>query len=119
MCRSGIRRGVVFLATAAVVISQPLLAPAAALAPATATGSDAQVSTSLPPNKGPVGWQAYRQLDRLPELTTGVQTEQFSSVDPGVGNGDYNNNLAHVSDGCLLAEHQGPGEIDSMWSTRE
>src|ERR1035437_8973468 len=101
MCRPGIRRGVVFLASAAVVISQPLLAPAAALAPATATGSDAQVGTSLRPNKGPVGWQAYRQLDRLPELTTGVQTEQVSPVDPGGGKRQHHNNPAPVRDGQL------------------
>src|SRR5690349_3344556 len=31
------------------------------------------------PDEGPVGWDTYRRLDRLPELTTGVGTSQFSS----------------------------------------
>src|ERR1035437_1477414 len=119
MCRSGVRRVLVLLATAAVLISQPLLAPAAALAPATAAARDAQASTRLPPDKGPVGWDVYRRLDRLPELTTGVQTEQFSSFARSGDNGDFGNTLASASDGYLLAAHQGPGEIDSVWFTRD
>src|ERR1700754_303468 len=41
------------------------------------------------PDKGPVGWDTYRRLDRLPELTTGVRTNQFSSSDRTGGNADW------------------------------
>ena len=100
-----------FLALATALLGQPFLVPAhAAAAPVTNAASSA---------KGPVGWDAYRHLDRLPGLTTGVQTEQFSSFDRGGANGDFGSPLAHAADGYVLAEHQGPGEIDSIWSTRD
>jgi len=85
-------------------------------APAHAAPSAA---SSDQPGKGPVGWDIYRHLDRLPQLSTGVQTEQFSSFDRGGLNGDYANPLARAADGYVLAEHQGPGEIDSIWFTRD
>jgi len=100
-----------FLALATALLGQPFLVPAHAAA--------APVSNAASSAKGPVGWDAYRHLDRLPGLTTGVQTEQFSSFDRGGANGDFGSPLAHAADGYVLAEHQGPGEINSIWSTRD
>src|SRR5262245_51953437 len=37
---------------------------------------------------GPVGWDLYRHPERLPELSTGVKTRQFSSFDRTGGNDD-------------------------------
>jgi hypothetical protein len=69
---------------------------------------------------GPVGWEAYRQLDRLPFLTPGSRTRQVSSRDPTGANDDgYSGKyscLRHVPEGCLLASHDGPGELDQIWS---
>jgi D-arabinan exo alpha-(1,3)/(1,5)-arabinofuranosidase (non-reducing end) len=71
--------------------------------------------------KGPVGWDIYRQLDRLPELTTTVQTKQFSSFDRLGGNDDGSGgtwSCLRRFDGCVIAETQGAGEVESMWFTR-
>jgi Protein of unknown function (DUF2961) len=68
-------------------------------------------------SKGTVGWDSYRQLDQLPYLSTGVTTWQQSSFDRTGGNGDHNHVLTTAGDGTVLAEHQGPGEVDSIWTT--
>ncbi|GAA3046564.1 hypothetical protein GCM10010464_08510 [Pseudonocardia yunnanensis] len=93
------------------------------------------------PDKGPVGWDTYRRLDRLPELTTGVRTSQFSSSDRTGGNTDWWSNpnqclrlngtgaeparfdstasprLRTRATQCVVAEHSGPGEVDAIWFT--
>jgi D-arabinan exo alpha-(1,3)/(1,5)-arabinofuranosidase (non-reducing end) len=72
--------------------------------------------------KGPVGWDTYRRLDRLAELPIGVGTRQFSSFDRAGGNNDGSGDfscLRTMPSQCLLAEHDGPGEIASMWFTRD
>ncbi|MEV0404064.1 glycoside hydrolase family 172 protein [Actinoallomurus sp. NPDC050550] len=73
--------------------------------------------------KGPVGWDVYRHLDRLPELTSGVRTQQFSSFDRTGGNDDGFDGryscLRTAADGCVIAEHSGPGEVDAIWFTRD
>jgi hypothetical protein len=73
--------------------------------------------------KGPVGWNTYRHPERLPQLTTGVQTRQFSSFDRTGGNDDGFGGayscLRTVTDGCVIAEHAGPGEVDAIWFTRD
>ena len=73
--------------------------------------------------KGPVGWDVYRQLDRLAEIPTGVDTHQFSSFDRGGGNDDgfvgTYSCLRTGADGCVIAEHDGAGEIESIWFTRD
>lgn len=73
--------------------------------------------------KGPVGWQTYRQLDRLPEMTTGVQTRQFSSYDRSGGNNDGFEGtyscLRTTRLGCVIAEASGAGEVQSIWFTRD
>ncbi|MGI8751194.1 MAG: DUF2961 domain-containing protein [Acidimicrobiales bacterium] len=72
-------------------------------------------------NKGPVGWDAYRRLDRMAEIPTGVETRSFSSFDRTGGNGDSlgagASCLSTAPAGCLLASHDGPGEVDSIWFT--
>ncbi len=111
MRRSSPRCIGVFLALAIAIVGQPLL---------TSGRVDAAPAVPASPStKGPVGWDTYRHLDRVPELTTGVQAHEFSSFDRGGVNGDFGNTLTHAADGYVLAEHQGPGEIDSIWSTRD
>lgn len=73
--------------------------------------------------KGPVGWEVYRQLNRLPEMTPGVKTLQFSSYDRTGGNNDGFEGtyscIRQTSAGCVIAETTGPGEIQSIWFTRD
>lgn len=86
-----------------------------------AAHAQSEVSTA----KGPIGWEVYRQLERLPELTRGVRTRQFSSFDRTGGNqhdgftGKFSC-LRQTQDGrCVIAEATGPGEIQSIWFTRD
>ncbi|MGI8680036.1 MAG: DUF2961 domain-containing protein [Jatrophihabitans sp.] len=68
--------------------------------------------------KGPIGWDTYRSLDRLPTLTHGVRTDQFASTDPTGGNNDFRHCLSVRPDGgCTLAQRNDAGEIDSIWAT--
>ncbi|MDQ2847379.1 MAG: hypothetical protein M3Y77_13770, partial [Actinomycetota bacterium] len=52
-------------------------------APATprpaSTPADPAKHQSRPGPKGPIGWDTYRHLDQVDAITTGVQTQQFSS----------------------------------------
>jgi hypothetical protein len=93
---------------------------AAALAPA---GPAHAATHGAPPcDKGPVGWDTYRHLERLPGLSCGVQTRQFSSFDRTGGNDDGfagTYSCLRQDDGCVIAEKRGPGEIDSIWFTRD
>ncbi|HEY9303397.1 MAG TPA: glycoside hydrolase family 172 protein, partial [Mycobacterium sp.] len=74
-----------------------------------------------------VGWDTYRHLDRLPYLSADTQALQLSSFDRSGGNFDIstgNKNgtggcLASGGAGCVVAEDRGPGEIDSIWFTRD
>jgi hypothetical protein len=70
------------------------------------------VPHSRPDPKGPIGWDTYRRLDRVDELTTGVQTRQFSSFDRAGGNDDGFGGtyscLRTVAEGCVIAERAGP-----------
>lgn len=108
----GLRRALTILAASALLVGQPLLTSI----PANAADAPALASPDVSA-KGPVGWDSYRQLDRLPALTTGVQSVQFSSADRGGANGDFNNTLSQAPDGFVLAEHAGPGELSSIWFT--
>jgi hypothetical protein len=90
---------------------------AAPTAPAEPAAQDALTG------KGPVGWQTYRDLTAAAQLRPGAQVRQFSSFDRTGGNDDGFANtyscLRHTGDGCVIAERQGAGEIDSMWFTRD
>lgn len=73
--------------------------------------------------KGPTGWDTYRNLDGLAQLRGSEQSRQFSSFDRTGGNNDGFQGtyscLRTTDQGCVIAEHSGPGEISSIWSTRE
>lgn len=107
--------------TAAVLAVIGLAAGAARPAPAAGSASTAgSASPAVPDNtgKGPVGWGTYRDLGGLPTLPVGVETKQYSSFDRTGGNADFNHTLRQLPNGgYVLAEHNGPGEIDSIWST--
>jgi hypothetical protein len=69
-----------------------------------------------------VGWASYRQLNRLPELTSGVAVAQFASTDPTGQNRDYWDGPQHclsvvVIGQCVIAAQAGAGEIDGIWFT--
>jgi hypothetical protein len=72
-------------------------------------------------NRGPVGYELFRNIERVSELRTGVHTRQFSSFDRKGGNNDGNvfDCGKKTAEGhCILAEWLGAGEIDSFWSSR-
>lgn len=59
----------------------------------------------------------------MPELTPGAQTRQFSSFDRTGDNDDgfvgtYSCLRTEPDGDCVIAQHSGPGEIDSIWFTR-
>src|SRR3954454_1122435 len=91
-----------------------------ALAPVTASAAP-RVASAL--DKGPIGWQVYRDLGRMAELRPGAGMRQFSSYDRTGGNEDGFNGvyscLRTTTTGCVIAEHAGAGQIDSMWFTRD
>ncbi len=91
---------------------------AAAPAIAVAASGDAPGHSATMPAKGPVGWDIYRNLDALPHVPQGVTTQQTSSADPQGSNHDFDHTLGKTADGhYLLAKHDGPGEIDAIWTT--
>jgi hypothetical protein len=99
-------------ALAAILIATTALS----LQPAASAASTA--SSTVTATKGTVGWDTYRQLDQLPYLTDAVSTRQFSSFDRQQANTDHNNVLGTLPDGSkLLAAHDGPGEVDTIWMT--
>lgn len=73
--------------------------------------------------KGPVGWDTFRSLDGLSRLRSGEQSRQFSSFARDGSNDDGFNGtyscLRTTDRGCVIAERSGPGEISSMWFTRD
>ncbi|MER6951665.1 glycoside hydrolase family 172 protein [Nonomuraea sp. NPDC000554] len=84
---------------------------------------DPAVGPNIGTDKGPVGWDVYRHLERLPELPVGVQTKQFSSFDRAGDNedgfaGTYSC-LRTDAQGCVIAEHSGAGEVNAIWFTRD
>ncbi|WP_246222443.1 glycoside hydrolase family 172 protein [Phytoactinopolyspora limicola] len=116
-----VRRGT---AATAVALGTVLVAALTAVPGTSVTSAPPDVPGSpTPASKGPVGWDVYRQLDRLPELTTGVDTRQFSSFDRTGGNDDgffgtYSCLDIDNEGRCVIADHSGPGEVQSIWSTR-
>ncbi|MEJ7651083.1 MAG: DUF2961 domain-containing protein [Nakamurella sp.] len=115
---------------AAPVLAATSAAPRAAAAPSAAAPA-AGAATAAQPNaattstvasNGPVGWDIYRHLDRIDAVTSGSQTHQFSSFDRSGGNtedgfdGKYSC-LRTDAAGCVIAETQGAGEIESIWFT--
>ncbi|MEV0431302.1 DUF2961 domain-containing protein [Micromonospora sp. NPDC050495] len=105
---------------AAAVALLAVTAPAAVTASAAPAGAAPTLAAA--DDKGPVGWDAYRRLDRLPELAAGSRTRQFSSFgrdgsnDDGFG-GTYS--CLRQLGGCVIAEARGAGEVQSIWFTRD
>ena len=68
----------------------------------------------------PTGWDAYRRLDQLPLLRAGERAWLASSHDRRGGNADGGRYACRriAAGRCVLAEHSGPGEVDSIWTTR-
>lgn len=84
-----------------------LLAAAACAAPCSAQAAS------------PTGWDAYRRLDQLPLLRSGEQARLESSYDRRGANQDNRYACRRMQAGrCVIAEHTGPGEVDSIWTTR-
>ncbi|HEY4022942.1 MAG TPA: glycoside hydrolase family 172 protein [Pseudonocardiaceae bacterium] len=91
-------------------------------APAVAAPSHtAAITPNVSRSKGPVGWDVYRQLGDLPQLSSGVDTKQFSSFDRTGGNNDWwqgpNYCLRLINGQCVIAENSGAGEVDEIWFT--
>ncbi|CAL9660494.1 DUF2961 domain-containing protein [Streptomyces sp. enrichment culture] len=80
-------------------------------------------ATAAATDKGPVGWDAFRRLDRLPYLSPGTQTRQYSGFDRAGGNDDGFSGqyscLSQTAAGCVIAQDTGAGEISSIWFTRD
>jgi hypothetical protein len=87
----------------------------------TASAAPPKITSAL--DKGPIGWQVYRDLNQLPVMRPGAITRQFSSFDRAGGNNDGFEGtyscLRTTATGCVIAERTGPGQIDSMWFTRD
>jgi len=85
--------------------------------------ANAFADTKTSQHKGPVGWETYRHLDRLTQITPGAKTLQFSSYDRKGGNNDGFEGtyscIRETSAGCVIAEATGAGEIQSIWFTRD
>ncbi|TDD66265.1 DUF2961 domain-containing protein [Jiangella aurantiaca] len=104
-------------------LARLILITALVAAPAAAAPAAGAAPEPVGNPNGAVGWDVFRQLDRLPELHTGVGAEQFSSHDRAGGNDDgfvgTYSCLRQGEHGCVIAEHTGAGEIDSIWFTRD
>ncbi len=120
------RAGPALVASVALALVAAPGMPAMASPGATAGSPVSQLRTaeSSSPDKGPIGWDTYRQLDQLPRIRTGVQSHQFSSFDRAGGNWEDGFNgryscLKTDDRGCVIAEATGAGEIGSIWFTRD
>ncbi|PKW14388.1 glycoside hydrolase family 172 protein [Saccharopolyspora spinosa] len=108
--RLGAYLGIASLAAAAVVADAGFSSVRANAQPPTAS-------------RGPVGWDTYRNLGAMAQLRGDEQSFQFSSYDRTGGNNDgFHGTYSCIRisyRGCVIAEHDGAGEISSIWSTRE
>ncbi|GAA2812100.1 glycoside hydrolase family 172 protein [Saccharopolyspora taberi] len=76
-----------------------------------------------PGARGSVGWDTYRDVNGLTQLRGGEQSRQFSSfARDGSNNDGFQGTFSCLRTwerGCVIAEHAGPGEVSSIWFTRE
>ncbi|MGW3899276.1 DUF2961 domain-containing protein, partial [Micromonospora profundi] len=108
-------------AVAVLTAIPPATASAATLAVPAPSVVDAS-AFAVADDKGPTGWDTYRRLDRLPELAAGTRTHQFSSFGRDGSNDDGfvgTWSCLRQSGGCVIAEARGPGEVQSIWFTRD
>ncbi|MET8234885.1 DUF2961 domain-containing protein [Micromonospora sp. NPDC005298] len=106
-------------AVALLAVTPPATASAA---PPAAPAPTVVSASAVAADKGPTGWDAYRRLDRLPELAAGTRTHQFSSFGRDGSNDDGfvgTWSCLRQSGGCVIAEARGPGEVQSIWFTRD
>lgn len=104
-----------------------LLAAAALVADTGLGVSRAQAQQQPQPHResdiGPVGWDAYREMDAFAQSRGAEQSLQFSSFDRSGGNDDGFDGtyscLRNNERGCVIAERAGAGELSSLWFTRE
>jgi hypothetical protein len=94
------------------------------LAGTPATAPPASAAPQAAPRHGPVGWETFRNPERLAEIGTDSRTLQFSSFDRSGSNndgfgGNYSCLRTTPDNACVIAEQQGAGEIDSIWFTRD
>lgn len=87
-------------------------------------GASAGPGAAAVTGNGPVGWDLLRRLNDLPYLAgAGVQSRQFSSFGRDGTNDDgfvgTYSCLRTTAAGCVIAEDQGAGEINSIWFTRD
>ncbi|GIF86343.1 glycoside hydrolase family 172 protein [Catellatospora bangladeshensis] len=97
-------------------------APVSGAPPGVPARSAAAVVVAAAADRGPVGWDVYRRLDELPLLAAGTQTRQFSSFGRDGSNDDGFSgaySCLRQSGGCVIAEDRGPGEVQSIWFTRD
>ena len=117
------RRSIALLLGALLVLPLSQTASAAGTPYAVPTVAATSTGPVAANSNGPVGWDVYRHLDRLPELQTGVRTKQFSSFGrDGTNNDGFDGTyscLRTTAAGCVIAEAQGAGEIASIWFTRD
>ncbi|MFI1197804.1 DUF2961 domain-containing protein [Micromonospora sp. NPDC020750] len=109
-------------AAAALVMTVPTAAVAAPRAVTDAAAAVADPAVTVAADKGPTGWDTYRRLDRLPELSVGTRTRQFSSFARDGSNDDGfvgTYSCLRQASGCVLAEDRGAGEVQSIWFTRD
>ncbi|HEY0639064.1 MAG TPA: DUF2961 domain-containing protein [Pseudonocardiaceae bacterium] len=71
-----------------------------------------------------MGWESLRRLDDLPLLAPGgVRSRQFSSfARDGSNNDGFGGTFSCLrtsAAGCVIAEDQGAGELNSLWFTRD
>ena len=94
-------------------------------APVNAAGDGPEIdATEHRAAAGPTtGWQTFGSLDRLPYLNPSARTLQSSSYDRTGGNDDgFEGTYScrrQTQAGCVIAEDSGPGEIGSIWFTRD
>ena len=99
-----------------------MIPPAAAHAAEPAPAPRGAGALAVVDDKGPVGWDVYRRLDRLPELAAGSRTRQFSSFARDGSNDDGfvgTYSCLRQAGGCVIAEDRGAGEVQSIWFTRD
>ncbi|MFI6823537.1 DUF2961 domain-containing protein [Micromonospora sp. NPDC050187] len=115
------RRWLALLAALATMIP-PAAAHAAPSVPTPPGAPPPPAPLAVTDDKGPVGWDVYRRLDRLPELAAGSRTRQFSSFARDGSNDDGfvgTYSCLRQSGGCVIAEDRGAGEVQSIWFTRD
>ncbi|MGK5741180.1 DUF2961 domain-containing protein [Micromonospora sp. URMC 103] len=120
--RLRIRRWLGAATGALLILTAPTAATAAAPDRDTAEAPGLPGALAVADDKGPTGWDAYRRLDRLPELAAGARTQQFSSFGRDGSNDDGfvgTYSCLRQSGGCVIAEDRGAGEIQSIWFTRD